>query len=68
MVMSVWALIIQLGTFWQEQNWLLLVMDVIILIAALWVTVEALASLQRARRSPAITWTDEDVDAPEPVR
>lgn len=52
MVMSVWALIIQLGTFWQEQNWLLLVMDIIILIAALWVTVEALASLKRARRQP----------------
>lgn len=52
MVMSVWALIIQLGTFWQEQNWLLLVMDIIILIAALWVTVEALASLNRARRQP----------------
>ena len=52
MVMSVWALIIQLGTFWQEQNWLLLVMDVIILVAALWVTVEALASLKRARRQP----------------
>lgn len=52
MVMSVWALIIQLGTFWQEQNWLLLVMDIIILVAALWVTVEALASLKRARRQP----------------
>jgi carbon starvation protein len=57
LVMSVFALIVQMGTFYNAGNWLLLVLDVIILVAALWVIVEAAVAMGRARRSPA---TDDD--------
>ncbi|MGD7001456.1 carbon starvation CstA family protein [Corynebacterium halotolerans] len=67
MVMSLWAAIIQLQTFFDDGNWLLLVIDVIILIAAVWVTVEAIGALNRARKEPKVVWTDEDVDAPLPA-
>ncbi|WP_109471784.1 carbon starvation protein A [Ornithinimicrobium cavernae] len=48
-VMTIYALFVQLGTFYREGNWLLLVMDVVILIAALWVIVEAFAAMRSAR-------------------
>ncbi|MDN5687708.1 MAG: carbon starvation protein A [Brachybacterium sp.] len=48
---SVYALIIQLGGFVAEGNWLLLVLDVIILIAAVWVIVESAVALNRARHA-----------------
>ena len=47
---SVYAAIIQLGTFYRDGNWLLLVLDVIILIAAVWVIVESAVALNRARK------------------
>ena len=49
LVMSFWALGSQLLGFVEDQNWLLLVLDVIILIAAVWVTIEAAGALRRAR-------------------
>lgn len=64
-IVSVYALIIQLGTFFTTQNWLLLVLDVIILVCALWVIVEAVAAMNRARKAPAIelpTAEQEDAD------
>ena len=64
-IVSVYALIIQLGTFFTTQNWLLLVLDVIILVCALWVIVEAVAAMNRARKAPAIelpTAEEEDAD------
>ncbi|WP_336704984.1 carbon starvation protein A [Micrococcus terreus] len=64
-IVSVYALIIQLGTFFSTQNWLLLVLDVIILVCALWVIVEAVAAMNRARKAPAIelpTAEQEDAD------
>ncbi|MCK0110827.1 carbon starvation protein A [Ornithinimicrobium sp. F0845] len=48
-LVTVYALFVQLGTFYSEQNWLLLIMDVVILIAALWVIVEAFAAMKTAR-------------------
>lgn len=66
MVMSFWAAIIQLQTFFQDGNWLLLGIDVIILIAAVWVTVEAFVALNGARKQPKVVWSDEDTDAPLP--
>ncbi|HLS44792.1 MAG TPA: carbon starvation protein A [Ornithinicoccus sp.] len=48
-VMTIYALFIQLGTFYREQNWLLLVLDVVILVAAVWVIVEAFAAMKAAR-------------------
>jgi hypothetical protein len=41
LAMSVYALLVQLGQFYAQKNWLLLGMDIIILLAALWVTLEA---------------------------
>ncbi|WP_114905699.1 carbon starvation protein A [Ornithinimicrobium murale] len=48
-VMTIYALFIQLGTFWEAQNWLLLALDLVILVAALWVIVEAAAAMRSAR-------------------
>lgn len=59
MVMSIYALIIQLGTFYADQNWLLLVLDVIILIASLWVALEAFIAMGKARAG-----VDDDAERP----
>ena len=48
-IMTIYALFIQLGTFWNERNWLLLVLDVVILVAAVWVIVEAVTAMRSAR-------------------
>ena len=47
--MTIYALFVQLGTFYEQQNWLLLIMDIVILVAALWVIVEAFAAMKSAR-------------------
>ncbi|MEU4360842.1 carbon starvation protein A [Promicromonospora sp. NPDC023987] len=49
MVMSIYALVLQIGTFYAEQNWMLLVLDIIILIASLWVALEAFIAMGKAR-------------------
>lgn len=49
LIMSVFALVVQLGTFYNDGNWLLLGMDIVILIAALWVTFEALLAMRQGR-------------------
>jgi carbon starvation protein len=42
LVMTVWALIIQLGEFWDaDERWILVPLDVVILVLALWLIVEA---------------------------
>lgn len=51
--MSVAAAIVQVGQFYNDGNWLLLVLDLIILVAALWVIVEAIGAMTRARKEPA---------------
>jgi carbon starvation protein len=61
MFMSIYALVVQLGTFWADRNWLLLVLDVIILIASLWVAVEAVAAMNAARKGTFDPETDEPV-------
>ncbi len=45
---TVYALFIQLGTFYEDQNWLLLVLDVVILVAAVWVIIESVGAMRRA--------------------
>ncbi|MGW9550823.1 carbon starvation CstA family protein [Citricoccus zhacaiensis] len=65
-IVSVYALIIQLGTFFSTQNWLLLVLDVIILICALWVIVEAVAAMNRARRDPPVELAEAEDDELDP--
>ena len=66
LVMSLWAAVVQLRSFWETQNWLLLGIDVIILVSAVWVTVEAFAAMRRARTEPPVIWSDGDLDAPAP--
>lgn len=61
MVMSIYALVVQLGTFWSDRSWLLLVLDVIILVASLWVAVEAVAAMNAARKGTFDPETDEPV-------
>ena len=48
-LVTIYALFIQLGTFWEQKNWLLLVLDVVILVASVWVIVEAFAAMRAAR-------------------
>ncbi len=49
LAMSIYALLVQMGQFYRAENWLLLGMDVIILIAALWVTLEAIIAMCKGR-------------------
>lgn len=49
---SMYAAIIQLGTFIATGNWLLVVIDAIILIAAVWVVVASVSSMVRTRNQP----------------
>ncbi|MDC7106689.1 carbon starvation protein A [Corynebacterium striatum] len=66
--MSLWAAVKQLGTLWAAQNWLLFAMDVVIVVAAVWVIVEVIGAVSAARKAPPVEWGDEDTDAPKPVR
>lgn len=59
LVMTIFALFIQLGTFWDERNWFLMVLDLIILVAAVWVVVEALSAMRRTRAEGS---RDDDAD------
>ena len=56
--MSVYALLVQLGQFYRQENWLLLVMDIVILIAALWVALEAAIAMSRGKQGavPVEEW------------
>lgn len=49
LVMSLYALVVQLKQFYAAGNWLLLGMDVVILVAALWVTLEAFIAMAKGR-------------------
>ncbi|WP_028659246.1 carbon starvation CstA family protein [Nocardioides insulae] len=59
-VMSFYAAIVQLEGLWDDRDWLLLVIDVVIIIAALWVAFEAVIAMNRARNAPP---EPEDADA-----
>lgn len=64
-IMSVYALIVQLGTFWTQQNWLLLVLDLVILVAALWVMLEAVLAMGRAKNAESEEQLEELGGEPE---
>lgn len=51
-VMSFYAALVQLGDLAEAKDWLLLVIDVVIIIAALWVAVEAVIAMLRAEAEP----------------
>ena len=57
---SLWAAVLQLRTLWEAQNWLLLVIDIAIIICAIWVIVEAITAVQKARQAPQVVWSDTD--------
>lgn len=61
LVMSIYALIVQLGTFYADGNWLLLTLDVVILVASLWVALESGLAMQAARKGTFDPETDEPV-------
>ncbi len=50
--MSLAAAIVQVGTFWSNRDWLLLALDLVIIVAALWVVLEATIAMTRARHLP----------------
>ncbi|GAB2510315.1 Carbon starvation protein A [Corynebacterium atrinae] len=67
LVVSLWAAIVQVRGFYDAQNWLLLFLDIVIIICAIWVTIEAFSAMNRARNEEPVVWSDEDTDAPLPV-
>ena len=60
LAMTVYALFVQLGTFYRDGNWLLLVLDLVILVAAVWVIVESVGAMNRARQGEGAD--DEEVE------
>lgn len=55
LTMSVYALLVQLGQFYRQENWLLLFMDIVILMAALWVALEAAIAMSRGTKGTLAT-------------
>ena len=51
LTMTILALLLQLRTFFQQGQYFLVFMDVVILGATIWVALESLAALRRARRA-----------------
>ncbi len=52
LVMTLFALLMQLKSFYEKQDWFLLGLDLVVLVAALLVTLECTASLKRAFKAP----------------
>lgn len=50
LIMTVFALVVQLKDFYYSSNWFLLGLDLIVLVAAIWIALEATASLAKIRR------------------
>lgn len=65
-IMSLWAALLQLKSLFTDANWLLFGMDVVIVIASIWVIVESIGAISNARKEPPLEWTDDDTDAPLP--
>lgn len=58
--MTVYALFVQLGTFWSDANWLLFGLDLVILVAAVWVIVESVSAMRSAKSDgPDHDWATE---------
>ncbi|MCT2592355.1 carbon starvation protein A [Streptomyces sp. N2-109] len=51
-VMAFWAALAQLGDLYDARDWLLLAIDVVIIIAAVWVAFEAVVAMRRASQEP----------------
>ena len=69
LTMAIFGLLVQLGQLYESRNWPLLILDVIILIAALWVTLESILVLRGGSSHPEAL--DDEVAegaATQPVR
>jgi carbon starvation protein len=67
--MTVWALIIQLDQFWAaEERWILVPLDVIILVLALWLIVEAAMRMRTLVRERRAGITESDAAATDAER
>ena len=51
----------RIKTFYEQRNWLLLVIDLVIIVAAVWVIVEAVSAMRTARDYPG----DDDAELRE---
>ncbi|MFD1831204.1 carbon starvation protein A [Streptomyces desertarenae] len=51
-VMAFWAAVVQLGDFYDARDWLLLTIDLVIIVAALWVAFEAVLAMRRVSQEP----------------
>src|SRR5699024_6972833 len=63
LVVSVYAALIQLGTFYRDGNWLLLILDAIIVVAEIWVIVESAIALNRARTGAPEPDEEDELDS-----
>jgi carbon starvation protein len=50
LTMTILALLVQLAGFWQQERYFLVFMDLVILVVTIWVALEALGALMKARR------------------
>ncbi len=55
LAMTTWALVVNLITFVQNGQWVLVPIDIIIFVLAVWLVVEAAIALRAARRNPVPT-------------
>ena len=50
LITSIWAAVLKLIEFYREGNWLLVAIDVVVLIASVMVTLEAVSVISRIRQ------------------
>ena len=50
LIMTVFALFIQLKGFYMEENWFLFGLDIVVLIAAVWIALEATSALSNLKK------------------
>ena len=50
LIMTVFALIVQLKGFYDKGDWFLLTLDLVVLVAAIWIALEASASLSKIKK------------------
>ena len=58
LTMTIFALLVQLVGFWEQGRYFLVFLDVLILVATIWVALESLGALKRARAEVAAARTE----------
>jgi len=59
LVMTIYALLIQLMGFYQKSDWFLFSLDLVVLVAAIWIALEAASTLTRLRRENKVNGVQE---------